>query len=225
MDNVDLIAWIATRAHGPNDVVYVGRVDVIVHDDGPAIAISPSVAMRCHHASLFGVSAVELLDGHRQHETASAGLVRPHAFNLGDACGFKLIPDCAASINAEVEGVVVWRHRRNSSHQNWIVPMHHRGDADCGLGMTAGRVVTVHSPSGPSDNLSFGWMKPSKAISEFAGTGSPVRGMLITSTGSPRIPPAASISFLPYGISNPASMNIAGCMPTTTATGQGRFRS
>lgn len=65
MDNVDLIAWIATRAHGPNDVVYVGRVDVIIHDDCPAIAISPSVAMRCHHAGLFGVSAIELLDGHR----------------------------------------------------------------------------------------------------------------------------------------------------------------
>src|SRR5262245_2268240 len=41
-------------------------------------------------------------------------------------------------------------------------------------------------------------MRPSKAISEFAGTGSPVRGGVMTSTASPRIPPAASISFLPW---------------------------
>ena len=51
-----------------------------------------------------------------------------------------------------------------------------------------------------------------------------VRGAMTTSTGSPRRPPAASYSFLPCGISRPAIMNRAGCMPQTTATGQGRRR-
>ena len=45
------------------------------------------------------------------------------------------------------------------------------------------------------------------------------------STGSPISPPAASYSFLPYGISMPATMNRAGCMPITTAIGQGSPRS
>ena len=35
------------------------------------------------------------------------------------------------------------------------------------------------------------------AVDAFAGTGRPVFGMLMTSTDSPRMPPAASSSFLP----------------------------
>ena len=58
-----------------------------------------------------------------------------------------------------------------------------------------------------------------------AGTGSPVLGMLMICTPSPKSPPAQSYSFAPCGISSPATMNSAGCIPATTAMGQRSPRS
>src|SRR5262245_54045593 len=73
VDDVDLVARIAARAHRPDHVVEVGRVDVVVDDDGPAVAIGAGVTMGRHHAGLLGVAAIELLDRYRQHEAAAAG--------------------------------------------------------------------------------------------------------------------------------------------------------
>ncbi len=96
MDDVDLVARIAARAHRPHHVIEVGRVDVVVHHDGPAVVVGAGVAMRRHHGGLLGMPAVERLDRDDHHEAAAAGFVRPHAFHVRDAGGFELVPDRAA---------------------------------------------------------------------------------------------------------------------------------
>src|SRR4029079_17228306 len=101
MDNVELIARIAARAHGPDAIIHVRGVDVIIHHDGPAVAVGTGMTMRRHHACLLGMSAVKLLEGYRQHETASPGFVRPDACHSRDAGSFQLVPDGTASVDAQ----------------------------------------------------------------------------------------------------------------------------
>src|SRR5262245_28865858 len=45
VDDVDLVARVAARAHGPDHVVEVGGIDVLVDDDGPAVAIGAGMAV------------------------------------------------------------------------------------------------------------------------------------------------------------------------------------
>src|SRR4029077_4679052 len=77
MDDIDLNTRIAAGAHRPDDVVDVGRIDVLIHDNGPTITVGAGMAMWGAHAGLLGVPAVKLLDGDGQHETATSGFVRP----------------------------------------------------------------------------------------------------------------------------------------------------
>src|SRR5262249_6918573 len=125
VDDVDLLARVAACAHRPDHIIDVGRVDIVVHHDGPAVAVGAGVAVRRHHAGLLGMAAVEGLDRDHQHEAAAAGLVRPYALHLGDAGGLELIPHRAAAVGAEIEGVVVRWHRRDRAHEDRVVAEHH----------------------------------------------------------------------------------------------------
>jgi len=98
VNDVDLIAWIAARAHRPNHVVEVGRIDVIVDHDGPAVVVGASMAMRGHHAGLLGMAAVKRLDRDHEHEPTATGFMRPHPLHARDARRFELVPHCATAI-------------------------------------------------------------------------------------------------------------------------------
>ena len=62
-------------------------------------------------------------------------------FTLRDAGGFELVPHRAAAVGAEIEGVVVRRHRRDRAHQDRVVAVHQRVDADRGLEIAAAGVI------------------------------------------------------------------------------------
>ncbi len=63
-------AGIRPRAHGPEHVVHVVGVDVVIDDDDVAAQIGAGAALGGDHAGLFGVSGVALLDRHRREESA-----------------------------------------------------------------------------------------------------------------------------------------------------------
>jgi Bcr/CflA subfamily drug resistance transporter len=110
-DDVHALARIAARAHRPDHVVvHVGRVDVVVDHDGPAVAHRRRRGTARRPSGLLGVAAVQLLDRDTSMKRAAAGLVRPHALDLGHAGGFELVPHRAAAVGAAVERVVVRRH-------------------------------------------------------------------------------------------------------------------
>src|ERR1700737_4429385 len=92
------------------------------------------------------MSPVQLFDRDGQHEAAAAGFMRPHTFDLGDARGCELIPYRAAAVGAEVECVVIWRHRRDGAHEDRIVAVHHGGDADGRLQPAASGVIAGPFP-------------------------------------------------------------------------------
>src|SRR5688500_15313489 len=60
-------------------------------------------------------------------------------------------------------------------------------------------------------------------ISALAGTGSPVNGAGITSSGAPRRAPAYSYSLTPAFAADGAAIQVAGSQPSTMATGQARL--
>ncbi len=74
-------------------------------------------------------------------EAAAAGLMRPDALHLRDAGGLELVPDRAGAIGAEIERVVVRRHCRNRAHQDRIVAVHQRLDANGWLQIAAAGVI------------------------------------------------------------------------------------
>ena len=87
------------------------------------------------------MAAVERLDRDHQHEAAAAGLVRPHALHARNAGRFELVPHRAAAVGAEIERVVVRRHRRDRAHQDRVVAIHQRVDPDRRLEIAAAGVV------------------------------------------------------------------------------------
>ncbi len=102
------------------------------------------------------MSPVHLFDRDGQHESAAAGFMRPHTFDLGDARGFELIPHRAAAVGAEVKRVVIWRHRRDGAHQDRIVAVHHGGDADGRFRPAASGVIAGPFPEWPLIDLVAG---------------------------------------------------------------------
>src|SRR6266545_3159148 len=81
----EALARLEARAHGPDYPVHVGGIDVVVDDDHKAVGVGASMALRRNQAGLLGMSAIHLLDRHRQPQAAAAGFMRPYAFDFGNA--------------------------------------------------------------------------------------------------------------------------------------------
>ena len=56
---------------GPDHLVHVGRVDVVVERDRPAVGVGAGVASRGDQAGLLGVAAIHLLDGDSEPQPAA----------------------------------------------------------------------------------------------------------------------------------------------------------
>src|SRR6202049_639812 len=82
--------------------------------------------------------------------------MRPHAPNLGDAGSFELVPYCATTIGAKIKRVVVRWNCRNCSHEDGIIPVHHRVDADLWCGPAAAGVVAGPFSERPLLNIIVG---------------------------------------------------------------------
>src|SRR5262249_36766565 len=149
MNDIDLIARVAARAHRPYHVFEVGRSDVIVAHDGPAVVVGPGMAMRTHHTALLGMAAVKRLDRDHEHEPTPTGFMRPHPLYARNARRFELVPHCATAIRAKIIGVVIGRYRGNRAHEDRIVSIHQCLDADCRLEIAAARVISGPFAEGP----------------------------------------------------------------------------
>ena len=67
--------------------------------------------------------------------------MRPHAFHLGHAGGFELVPHRAGAVRAAIERIVVGRDAGDRAEQNRIVAIHHGLDADRRLLLQAAGVI------------------------------------------------------------------------------------
>src|SRR6187455_3001365 len=90
------------------------------------------------------------------------GTSRPYALHAGDAGGFELVPDGAGAVGAEIERVVVRRHRRDRADEDRVVAIHQRLDADGGLQIAAARIVASPFPKRSFLDLVIGTNEPLK---------------------------------------------------------------
>src|SRR5260221_988042 len=139
--HLDVLARIEPRAHRPDHLVHVGRIDVVVDHNHPAVRVSAGVALRCDQAGLLGMAAVHLLDGDGEPKPAAARLMGPHAPDLRNAGGFELVPHRTAPVGAAIEGVVVGRHAGHGAEQHRIIAVPEGLDADRRLALLAARVI------------------------------------------------------------------------------------
>src|SRR5262249_17986990 len=142
VDDIHLVARIAACAHCPDHVADICRIDVVIHDDGPAVVVGARVAVRSDHSRLLGMAAIQRLDRDHQHEATAAGLMSPDALHFGDAGCLELVPDRAAAVCTEIEGVVVRRYCRNRAYQYRVLAIHEGVDPDRGLQIAAAGIVT-----------------------------------------------------------------------------------
>ena len=135
------LARIEPRAHRPDHLVHVGWIDVVVDHDDEAVGVGAGVALRGDQPRLFGVAGILLLDRDGEPQPAAAGRMRPHAFHLGHARSFELIPHRAGPVGAAIERIVVGRDARNGAEQDRIVAVHEGFDADHRLLLQAAGVI------------------------------------------------------------------------------------
>src|SRR5438128_1810378 len=67
-DDVDRRRGIRAREHGPDQLLQVGYVDVLIDDDNIAAAVGPDVAHRGDMTGLLGVAGIALRDGNAEEK-------------------------------------------------------------------------------------------------------------------------------------------------------------
>ena len=54
--DIDIFSRFAAGAHGPNNIVGVRRIDIVIDDDYETAEIGAGMALRCDHRGLFGMA-------------------------------------------------------------------------------------------------------------------------------------------------------------------------
>src|SRR5205085_8650112 len=93
---------VAARAHGPDDLVDVGRIDVIVDGDDPLGEVRATRHLRRQRQRLRGVAGVALLEAEHGHaEATRRGGVRIHALESWNTELVEIGPDARGAGDGE----------------------------------------------------------------------------------------------------------------------------
>src|SRR5690349_9690694 len=79
--NIDVRRWIGARADGPDDILTIRRVDIIVDYDGIAVHQPARLALHRNSCRLCRVAGVLLLNARYHPHAAGTGLRDPHALH------------------------------------------------------------------------------------------------------------------------------------------------
>src|SRR6266404_7587725 len=130
--DVDVLGRVAARAHRPQHLVEVRRVDVVVDDHHEAAEVGARLAACGEQRRLLRVAGVGLLDRDDVEHARAARLVHPHAAHAGEAGALDLVPDHAGLHDAlGVRKVGGWHHRTGEAEDRVVAVIdaldaHHR---------------------------------------------------------------------------------------------------
>ena len=79
---VDILSKVYSGRHGPNDIINIRGINVIVYDYGPAIGVSTRMALRCYESGLLGMATIHLLNRYRQPKPTATCFMGPNTFYL-----------------------------------------------------------------------------------------------------------------------------------------------
>ena len=94
-DEIDILRWIAARAHSPHDFKKIGGIDIVVHHYDKPSQIRSRLAARREHPCLPRVPRIGLPDRDHVEHARAARFVAPHGFHVGKSRALHLIPDHA----------------------------------------------------------------------------------------------------------------------------------
>src|SRR5207247_6170525 len=140
-DDVDRFGRLAARAHGPEDLLEVHDVDIVVDDDRVAAEVRAGVHARGGVADLARVARVALLDRDRVEEPRPADLVAPDADDARDRRRLEVAAEARAPHERAVEGLLVGRDVRGRREDDRVVAEVDRLDAEHRLGAIQRGVV------------------------------------------------------------------------------------
>src|SRR5437016_8197350 len=130
--DVDVLGRVAARAHRPEDLVEVRRVDVVVDDHHEAAEVGARLAACGQQRRLLRMAGVGLLDRDDVEHARAARLVHPHAAHAGEAGALDLVPDHARLHDALGVREVRRRQHRAGEAEDRVVAVidaldaHHR---------------------------------------------------------------------------------------------------
>src|ERR1041384_492449 len=75
--DLEIFFGITARSHGPYDFLQVGWINIVVHDDGPAVPVRHRHRLAGQDSGLAGVTVILLLDTDDIESPAGAGFVGP----------------------------------------------------------------------------------------------------------------------------------------------------
>ena len=216
--NLHRLRRIDARAHGPDDLLQIHRIDVVVDRDVVAIHARAGLHAGDRGERLQRLAGVTLFQRDHHHQSVA---MAPDPLDVRDAGLLQMIPDArGVKRNAVALGD---RQKRRIAEQDRIIAMENPLDANDAFIAAMGVISRPFAEWPFRVRLFFGrGISPSMTISEVAGTGSPVNGARITSSGAPRNAPAYSYSLTPALAADGAAIQVAGSQPSTMATGQAR---
>src|SRR2546426_4251850 len=84
-DDLDVLLGIRAARHGPDDIIGIGRIDIVIHDDDVTAKVRAGMALGSDQRGLARMPGITLLDRDNQNETAAARNREPHTFDVGHA--------------------------------------------------------------------------------------------------------------------------------------------
>src|SRR5207249_4506492 len=119
----DVRFGIRSRRHGPQNVIGIGHIDVVINNDNIAAEIRACMAIAGDHSRLARVSWISLLDRDENIEPRGTRLVTPHTGHIRNTRGFQLFPDKCRSQKTSHIHELTWRPGWRGTKDDGIVAM------------------------------------------------------------------------------------------------------
>src|SRR5918996_2214817 len=129
-DDVDILR-LGTGCHGPDRIIRVVDVNVIIHDDDITAEIGAGAALACDDGGLFGVARIGLLDLYNRKEAITCWM-EPDTFDIGNAGVVQRVPYERRALDGTMKSLIGGRTKRRLAAENRMVSIvkslhpHHR---------------------------------------------------------------------------------------------------
>src|SRR5665647_1218136 len=107
---VDVVGWIAAAGHRPDNLVHIGRVDILIDGDNPLGVIRAARTLGCKGQDLRRMAGVSLLHADHCHaESARGGWMAVDPVDTGDAELIQIVPDLGGTDDGKKSALLARR--------------------------------------------------------------------------------------------------------------------
>src|SRR3989338_810032 len=149
LDDVDVRHRIEAGGHGPEDLVDVRAVDVVVHHYGPLAVVGAGRAVCRDVENVARMAGITLANLDHCKAGGGASLVIPYAEDVREAAGLERLPDLGRAGDALQQPGLVHRLLLRRARKNRMVAVKDGLDVDVGTGNNVIGVIAHPFAEGP----------------------------------------------------------------------------